>query len=60
MARRYWNLAADATLRDVVIVVRADEANHRDVNHGFADELEGGPAASVAAYLQEPPGKLVV
>ena len=60
VARRYWNLAADATLRDVVIVVRADEANHRDVNHGFADELEGGPAASVPAYLQEPPGKLVV
>jgi len=35
----YWNLAADATLRDVVIVVRNDEAHHRDVNHKFADEL---------------------
>ena len=37
----YWQLAADARLRDVVIAVRADEAGHRDVNHGFADALEG-------------------
>jgi ubiquinol oxidase len=41
IAKRYWRLAEDATLRDVVLVVRADEANHRDVNHGFADELTG-------------------
>lgn len=37
----YWKLAADARLRDVVVAVRADEAGHRDVNHGFADELAG-------------------
>src|SRR5687768_9213012 len=41
VAKRYWNLPEDATLRDVVEVVRADEAHHRDVNHGFADELAG-------------------
>jgi ubiquinol oxidase len=41
IAKRYWNLPEDATLRDVVLVVRADEAHHRDVNHGFADELAG-------------------
>ncbi len=35
----YWKLPADARLRDVVIQVRRDEAKHRDVNHGFADEL---------------------
>lgn len=35
----YWKLPADARLRDVVIVVRADEAGHRDVNHAFADQL---------------------
>ncbi|KAL6985600.1 Alternative oxidase, mitochondrial precursor [Sarracenia purpurea var. burkii] len=29
----YWRLPLDATLRDVVLVVRADEAHHRDVNH---------------------------
>lgn len=35
----YWKLKPDATLRDVIIVVRADEQHHRDVNHEFADEL---------------------
>ncbi len=35
----YWKLAPDARLRDVILVVRADEAKHRDVNHGFADQL---------------------
>jgi ubiquinol oxidase len=29
----YWRLPAGATLKDVVRVVRADEAHHRDVNH---------------------------
>jgi len=43
IARRYWKLADDATLRDVVLVVRADEAHHRDVNHGLADQLSGEP-----------------
>jgi len=41
IARHYWKLPDDATLRDVVLVVRADEAHHRDVNHGFASELAG-------------------
>ena len=43
IAKHYWNLPAEATLRDVVLVVRADEAHHRDVNHGFANELGGLP-----------------
>ena len=32
----YWNLDANATLRDVIIAVRDDEAGHRDVNHHIA------------------------
>ncbi|MBS1139828.1 MAG: Alternative oxidase [Proteobacteria bacterium] len=35
----YWQLAADARLREVIIAVRADEAKHRDANHQFADDL---------------------
>ena len=52
IARRYWKLADDATLRDVLVVVRADEAHHRDVNHGLANELSGQHAdlAPVAPY----------
>ncbi len=36
----YWQLPADATLRDVIIAVREDEAGHRDVNHRFADSFD--------------------
>jgi ubiquinol oxidase len=36
----YWGLPKEARLRDVVLVVREDEAKHRDVNHDFADRLE--------------------
>jgi ubiquinol oxidase len=52
IAKRYWKLPDDATLRDVVLVVRADEAHHRDVNHGFASELSGHvvDAAKIAPY----------
>jgi ubiquinol oxidase len=49
IARHYWKLPANATLRDVVLLVRADEAHHRDVNHGFASELAGLPAKREAA-----------
>ncbi len=43
IARHYWKMTDDATLRDVVLVVRADEAHHRDVNHGFASTIAGLP-----------------
>ena len=39
IARDYYKLADDATLRDVVIAVRADEQGHADVNHSMADTL---------------------
>jgi len=35
----YWNLPLHSTLKDVVRVVREDEAGHRDVNHSFANLL---------------------
>ena len=64
IAIAYWNLAAGARLREVVIAVRDDEMGHRDVNHEFADVLNasgieaalvlGGRAAAV------PPGGCAV
>ena len=36
----YWKLEPGATLRDVVIVVRNDEAHHRDTNHQFANDYD--------------------
>jgi ubiquinol oxidase len=49
IALRYWGLPAGSTLRDVVLVVRADEAHHRDVNHGYANALGGLPIANPVA-----------
>ena len=43
IAKHYWKMADDATLRDVVLIVRQDEAHHRDVNHGFASKIAGKP-----------------
>ena len=40
IAINYWNLPLHATLKDVVRVIRDDEAGHRDVNHEFADILD--------------------
>jgi ubiquinol oxidase len=52
IAKHYWKLPNDATLRDVVLVVRDDEAHHRDINHGLATMLAGEPAdpAGVVPY----------
>ncbi len=52
VAVHYWQLAPDATLRDVVCAVRDDEAHHRDVNHALASQLAGDPADErpLAAY----------
>lgn len=36
----YWQLNADARLSDVIIAVRADEAEHRDVNHMMVDTID--------------------
>lgn len=39
IAIKYYKLAENATLRDIVIAVRADEQGHADVNHSMADSL---------------------
>jgi ubiquinol oxidase len=54
IAKHYWKLPANATLRDVVLVVRADEAHHRDVNHAYASTLGGEPVARAHAAPYPP------
>ena len=39
IAINYWNLPLNSKLKDVVEVIRDDEAGHRDVNHSFANIL---------------------
>ena len=54
IAKHYWNLPADARrCATSSLVVRADEAHHRDVNHGFANEL-GGVAVDEAKIAPSP------
>ena len=48
-AKRYWYLSEDATFRDVLISVRADESMHREVNHHLAD-LEKGKTINGHEY----------
>ncbi|XP_070175216.1 uncharacterized protein [Littorina saxatilis] len=36
IAVNYWRLTEDATMRDVILAIRADEAHHRLVNHTLA------------------------
>jgi hypothetical protein len=45
IAVKYWNLAADSTVRDMFTHIRADEALHRDVNHalGSIDQNDLNP-----------------
>nr|QKX46082.1 mitochondrial ubiquinol oxidase 1a [Aquilaria sinensis] len=52
IALDYWRLPPGSTLRDVVMVVRADEAHHRDVNH-FASDIrsQGRQLKDIAAPL---------
>ena len=35
-AIRYWGLAYNATFRDVILSIRADEVSHREFNHHLA------------------------
>ena len=44
VALRYWNLPEGTLLRDVILIIRADEAHHRDTNHFMANSLSGREA----------------
>jgi len=61
IAIEYWQLDKDAKLSDVIIAVRADEAEHRDVNHSFVEELDKRKAHDPKAVDKpevEPEGSL--
>lgn len=36
-AIEYYDMPPDATFRDMILAIRADEACHRETNHHFAD-----------------------
>ncbi|KAI0565114.1 Alternative oxidase [Gracilaria domingensis] len=46
IAKNYYHLPDNATMRDVILHVRADEAMHRDVNHHFGNKYRDGDTDS--------------
>jgi ubiquinol oxidase len=55
----YWNLPLHSTLKDVVRVVRDDEAGHRDVNHSFANILNEKKSIKTQDSHKKKEGKTV-
>ena len=49
----YWDLPPDASVRDMILAMREDEAIHRDLHHVFADALAEG------RDIPDRPGRLV-
>lgn len=41
IARSYWKLGEQGTVLDLMYAVRADEAEHRDVNHICSEHKPG-------------------
>lgn len=54
IATDYWQLGEDATMRDLLLSVRADEACHCHVNHTFS-ELEANEKNPFAIGTHEIP-----
>lgn len=43
IATEYWRLPADATMRDIILAIRADEACHSHVNHALSNIRQDAP-----------------
>lgn len=63
LAIEYWKMDEDATIRDVLLAVRADEASHAHVNHTFSSmgTTQKNPFVKGESHLPEnfvepPPG----
>jgi Alternative oxidase len=46
IGRAYWHLGENGTVLDLMYAIRADEAEHRDVNH-YASDMKKGDLAPV-------------
>ena len=53
IAINYWNLPLNSTLKDVVRVIRDDEAGHRAVNHSFANLIDSRNTFKKSEYTKE-------
>jgi len=55
IAMSYWRLPKEATIKDMMLAIRADEANHRDVNHTFANI----PLDQTNPFIEDPKGRFL-
>lgn len=53
IAKDYYRLPENATMRDVILHVRADEAMHRDVNHYFGNKYGEGDTDSPPSFIKD-------
>eukprot|EP00347_Sterkiella_histriomuscorum_P006841 403351227 len=53
MARDYYQLSDDATFRDMVLSIRADESVHREFNHYFSDLKPDEEIENLQVYVTE-------
>ena len=53
IAINYWNLPLNSTLKDVVRVIRDDEAGHSDVTHNFANLIDSRNTFKKSEYTKE-------
>lgn len=58
IALKYWSLPESATMRDLILAVRNDEAKHREVNHTLANCESDDPCAFSHRLLDE--GRVVI
>jgi ubiquinol oxidase len=54
-AIEYYNLEPNASYRDMLLAIRADEACHREVNHHFSDVPSYAKIDSHVVHLKEVP-----
>lgn len=56
IARQYWNMGPNATLKDLLYYVRADEAKHREVNHTFGNLHQNADRNPYASHVDNVKG----
>lgn len=55
IAIHYFDLKPDANMRDILMVIRADEAKHREVNHTLANLQQEDPNPYALRYGDDSP-----
>ena len=53
IAKQYWRMDDGATFIDLIKQIAVDEANHRDVNHTFAEMAWTDPNPHVAKHIED-------